>query len=651
MNLTNIQQPPIIKKYNISIQGLGGNLFNTSQVFEDLLPESNVGQHRMVSLSERTVLHNYIRSILIKRGDGEEIAFKDKDQELLNLLSYMKVLEINPYHFSRITNNALITMPENFLMFRSCYPIRVNKTNSNISCATDNINANIRIYSLSLYDMLAFKLNDGNVRKIFSDVWRELMTYTFLREEILKKKTSPHFPFLHTYYLTENSSIDFDEIKKLQVDNFNDDYNVTDRKIKNAMFKSSNDERKVIDTKDFIAFTYDIDKMTKQVKSERIKSIKSIIDEKKVKLRNEKEFIYDNNNTININTRSSKCLVCITESPTMNIIDWSTKTYVIEDGPIRRQVSTGMHSDITWKSVIFQMLQAFMTLCNARVVIRDFSWPKNVFIKTFDDTGSVGFWKYNINGIDYFIPNGKALVIIDSSYEQVAKGYTDEFTNGMKFKIIGDFLNTPSYIEFEKTRIQLQNNIPDISDYVLMFKQFFNPSELDNMFNLNGGIRPPEEIMDLITAMHEGIDTLLDPPKTIEDLLTDIEHIFMIDNFGLFLHNKIGSIVTQMELPQLYETGHRITDCRKGDIVAVKLDTDSEQYVWGMFISGVNDPASGMYQILEMNNSDKSTIRYTREHRMYTQIRRSAGPVKQNFGSDPKMANFDEMLETYTLKF
>ena len=95
---------PIVKKYNISIQGADGELTSTGEVFEDILPPSQVTHNRMTTLGERQVLYSYIRSILVKKGDGEQIGFSDTTKnrpEIINLLSYMKMLEISLFSFDK----------------------------------------------------------------------------------------------------------------------------------------------------------------------------------------------------------------------------------------------------------------------------------------------------------------------------------------------------------------------------------------------------------------------------------------------------------------------------------------------------------------------------------------------------------------------
>ena len=47
----------------------------------------------------------------------------------LNLLSYVKFMELNPYHSDKLTNNPYKSLPDRMLIYRSCYPIRFNNVN------------------------------------------------------------------------------------------------------------------------------------------------------------------------------------------------------------------------------------------------------------------------------------------------------------------------------------------------------------------------------------------------------------------------------------------------------------------------------------------------------------------------------------------
>lgn len=632
----NPQQVPIIKKYNISINGLN-DVVSASQIFEDILPESKLPVNRMTTLGERLVLHSYIRSILLKRGDGEEVSFDDKKHELINLLSYMKMMEINPYHFSRLTSNTYKGMSDNFLMLRSCYPIRMDKKFNGLSCATDNIGANIRIYALSVYDELANVINEGSIRKVFSDVWRELMFYTYLREEILKKKLCPHFPYLHTYYFAENTTVDFDSLKKINGKATNNDF--AKKKTKQKLF--TNHLADAITTTDGYNYTINMDAFQK------IRSKKVISYSKNVKGRahmkgNGKLDV--NGDEVSVNERSNKCLVAITEAPDQNIIDWSTRTYVIEDGPIRKQITNGTHSELTWKSLLFQLLTTFVTMYKHDLIIREFKWGKNLFIKTFDDTGAIGYWRYKVRGIDFYVPNMKAMLMVDSCFDQITDGYTDELKNNMKFKLHGDFMNTPTTITSTTGfNINLEDIAANKRDLMIeMFEAFFNSNEMTSEFPLYGGIKPPASIISLIDRI-KGYNFL---DKDGTGTATDLADIFVLE-FGEFLHNKVGTLVDQTDEQQLYDYGVRTDTCSKGQLVAYTPDDENRGVLFWAIVIGSTDDTGGSVNLLVF---DKTTNNYKQEPDVPTaNCRTIFGDIQQKYKPDHKINSTDELLETYNI--
>jgi hypothetical protein len=633
------QKIPIIKKYNISINGMGGNLSSISRVFEDILPETNIKMNRMTSLNERNVLHSYIRSILLKRGDGEEITFDDKKPELINLLSYMKMMEINPYHFSRLTDNAYKTMADNFLMMRSCYPIRLDKKSNNLSCATDNIGANIRIYALSMYDELAGVINEGGIRKVFSDVWRELMFYTYVREEILKKKSCPHFPFLHTYYLTENTSVDFDSLKSIKGSSTikNSDFGKSNKKLTSKLFNSHMNN--IITTEDGYNFTVNLNAFQNFKANKIIKYNKNAKRSAKMK---DTDNLDINGNNVAVNERSSKCLVAITEAPDQNIIEWSTRTYIIEDGPIRRQVNSGVHSDLTWKSILFQMLVAFTTMYKHNIIIKELSWGKNFYIKTFNDTGPIGYWRYRVRGIDFYVPNMKALLMVDSCFDVVQDGYTGSFRDNMNFKIHGDFMETPTEMKLSSgLTISITDMNEDIKKklFIDMFNQFFNPDEFRNVFSLYGGMKPSNDIILLLERI-SNYNFLDKNSSGNPDDLTDI----YVKEFGFFLHNKLGDYVDQTDQQQLYDYGHGVNECKKGQMIAYTPDDDDRGVlIWAIVINSDNDTGT-----LNLLTYDKTSLQYKPQPNVaFNNCKTIFGDIQQKYKPDHMINSSDELLETY----
>ena len=60
-------------------------------------------------------------------------------------------------------------------------------------------------------------------------------------------------------------------------------------------------------------------------------------------------------NAIDLSVDSKVSLICLTEAPTYNIIEWGSPTYE-RSGVVSKQISTGFHTLEVWRSVLFQLL-------------------------------------------------------------------------------------------------------------------------------------------------------------------------------------------------------------------------------------------------------------------------------------------------------
>ena len=624
---------PIVNKYNINIQGFTGDIKSVANIFEDILPESNVGNNRMTSLQERKTLHSYVRSILIRKGDGEEVSLNGKKIELLNLLSYMKIVEINPYHNSRITNNIIKTIPENFIMFKSCYPIRKSNAIDNIVCATDSLGSNIRVYSMSVYDELSNLINDRFMLKVYSDTWREIMFYTYVREELLKKNVCPHFVFMHSYYIAENNSINFNKLKHITKDKSIPVAQKKANKKRNTQFKNfvNPPPRTLgsVGTPPPIIYNPNMENTTiiKFDDEDKLTSI-DLYDNQYIKI--------DDENHVNINERSLKCAVAITEAPDQNIIEWSSRTYTVVNGPIKRQLTSGVHTEMTWKSILFQMLYTFITMYSHKICIMEFKWHKNIYVKNFVDTGSIGFWNYKINDINFYVPNMKSLILIDSCFDKIKDGMDDKFDHNVKFKIKADFLSK-----------SVSTILPDIrgpnnDDFKEMSKQFFDINVFTD-FHLYGGIEPEQSIKNLMREINvEIIKVLSYTGRQVDNINFDLCMI-LYEKFDFFLHNKIGSVVEQTDKQQLYNRGVDINKCKVGDMIAYEpLDYADNVPRWAIY---VKNHTNGTSDILTKNpNANVTNITNNNIYRLY-------GTISQTYKIDSKITSMDELLETYSLYF
>jgi hypothetical protein len=661
------------KKYNITMNGVG-NISFANHLFQDVLPTQQIKQNRMTTLSERNILYNYIRSILVKRGDGEEIPTtgSKKQPELINLLSYMKVLDINPYHFSRITDNIYETLPDRFVMFNSCYPIRYDNESRNIGCATDRIGSNIRVYSMNAYDAMADALDHDGIKKKYSDLWRELQYYQYIREEILKKKLCPHFVYLYSYYITRNSGIDFDKIKNIKsspVDK-NLTYEENNKIIRLSLFNnavskmiSMNDDGMILKA----VKKGDIVAVKEPTPSEVIAKEKLTFDNLK---RDARLIFGDNGNKVTIDyngpetelvsaqrykgidlsSTSSKCVVAVTESPTENIIEWSTKTYSLDEiaGPIKTQVKTGVHSVKVWKNILFQLFVAFYVMDMKQITIRNMEWGKNVFIKTLDGGANKGFWKYKIGGVDFYIPNMGYLVLIDTGYDDIDGGYKNPLDDAhMEYKIVGDiYEDTEPTILYGCRDVALAHN--NVSQELKHnYESLFSQNVFTGEFARYGGSRPPDEIISLMEKMSD---------MPYGDAEFDFKEAFLV-LFDDFIHNKVGDIVTEHEKPQLHDAGADIDRAKRGNLVGVKYNHSHNAYTWGLFIEsnktedGVTPDGTCTVLMNDLSYSDGETHLTLQTGIDSVLISRVYGKIDQKFKPTQGINSEDELLETYVLSY
>merc|ERR1711998_120691 len=147
-----------------------------------------------ITLSERLIIYDYVRSVLIRTGDGEDIELNDRIQNTTNrknLLSYLKLLDLNPYHNNKLTPNPYKSLPDNMIMYRSCYPVRFDSEKKKVSCSKYSIGLNLRIYNMSVAEYNIKKIKELKYSEF--NLWREVTFYEFIKEEVLKKKIMSTF--------------------------------------------------------------------------------------------------------------------------------------------------------------------------------------------------------------------------------------------------------------------------------------------------------------------------------------------------------------------------------------------------------------------------------------------------------------------------
>jgi len=608
-------QIPIIKKYNINISNTNGDIEKIHDLYEDVLPQVNgIIQKTLTTLSERSIICQYLRSIFIKHTDGEDIQVGGSNnsssrQELVNLLSHIKLMEINPYHFSNLTNNPYKTLPDDFLMFRSCYPVKLNMMNNQVQCAVDNISVNIRIYQMKVYDILADKVGNKLTRND-SDLWREVSYYEFIKEEILKKKICPNFIMMYAWYVTLKSGVDFVKLKKLKNDKSNN-IMIDQQNKNNITAKLIEDVSSTLTGVKTVLTDSNLNILTKSGTGLPTKHI--LDDDKEI----EKFALHPTN----------KSIVMITEAPNNNLFDWATRSYAIDQGPVKRMVQTGFHDIKIWQSIIFQLLVSMYILKINKIAIREFSIENNVYIKSLTkDENNIGYWKYKVEGIDFYVPNYGYLLLIDSKF--------NEIKNGMQTLLIKDDKKIKDLgIEHKILASMFNDDITKINNINKEnMLRVFDTNNFKNGFVQTGGNKPPEDIIKMLDNIHKQISR---DTNFIDILLETQSH---------FLHNRLGTLNKEIELDQIVKNMTKY-NFKSGDFIAYKIpSTMNDSYIWSLYVNKTSDNEHIIFTIDHKELLDNAN-RLKQMTVSIGDIYKVFGVIDQSFKPNQKILE-DDLLET-----
>jgi hypothetical protein len=697
-------QIPLIKKYNINITNAAGEYVKLQNLFEDILPQVNgITQKTLITLDQRYIICQYLRSIFIRDADGEDISIGNNNhQELTNLLSHIKFMEINPYHYSKITNNPYNTLPDDFIMFRSCYPVRMNMVQNIVQCAPDNIGINIRIYQMRIYDLLANNIE--NFTKNRCDLWREIYYYEYIKNEILKKKVCPNFVMVYAWYNTINSGIDFLKLRSL-----NKKISMLNTEIKMANLESINK----IFSESLLNNIIDLEKvkLSNPIESGNITTLFKYPQYINTNYPNKNIIVSIENKNLAINVdallskdditkiakkeksfyKTNKCIIMLTEAPTQNILDWGTRAYNIYDGPIKKMIQTGFHDDNVWYSIIFQLLIAIYILDKHDLIINQFSLQNNVFIKDITkDENNIGYWKYNVEGLDFYIPNYGYLVLIDTKYQDlentldfkkrdIIKEYApssipninndNKFIDNIEHKFYNKDLHYISYSEEQiknldikiadvtlhaerpalmKERDYYQKNIDKYKVKTDSIKKDYYYKIFDNFINVfknNGGIAPNNKIIKMIAEISSLYNDRNYKNFNNNLIIEPSFYKILIETQSHFLHNRIGTPLKDIE--ENTQTIKSNINLKTGDYIAYP---SNDRYIIGIYINNEisrDEVTNNIFicardQDYFISPNSKITIKLKSK----SDIIKIVGNLEQTYKINQKITE-DDLLETY----
>lgn len=493
-------QIPVQKYYNISMSSPVGNHSTLNKIYEDMLP-TNPNPFTMTTVYERKQLLNYFRNMLLEYGDGEEFSISPGPKK--SLLSYIRLIELNPYTEQKNPYHGLAT---DFMLYNAAYPIKYEQDRNHLAIVKNPIGLNIRLYKLSKGADKALQLNNSIGLDDF-EALREIKYYEYIRENIIKTKTSPNFISLYLYTKDSTSRLNYNEINMLKYKTFP----------KNDLIKNQDNNNLVNNLHVLNVNESSVIPNTQwpRMKNYNVNGLAMI-------------------QQVDLNKDEGMSLIGVTEAPNNNIIKWASPLYQ-SFGAIQQEVETGYHTADVWRSIIFQLVYTCAVLEEADICFENFSLLNNFYIKDlFADPGKRNHWIYKVNNHEFYVPNYGYLLVFDSNFSDIFSTSEENLRNsniveGRRFKIHSNKL----YSKNSSTISSLGSG-----KYINQFKSIINPDIFNNELKKMGGQSPDNEILQLLKIMYEHTNTI-----KIREYLK----IF----FPEFLHNRVGTLLTREEKESL----------------------------------------------------------------------------------------------------
>jgi len=592
-------QIPMQKVYQINMPGPSGDHVQMRRIYENVLPGKD-NRYTFVTLGERLKMYDYVRQILVKMYDGEEISLDSDGQR--SLMSQIKYLHLNPNYYSTVNKNPYAGLPFGLLIYNSCFPIKMDKPSQSIICAKDSIGLNIRLYSLSLAEYLSHKLRQP-IYKCY-DVWRELIYYEYMREYILKKKKSPNFILMYTFFMSANAKIDFYALKKgclTQKDMLTDAY------------------RRFRDNHIPVIAAPVVAKGQPLPPRPGAPATPAKLDCQKTKLMINGEYLPDEIDPL-LQKFSCRTLIVITEAPQHNLYQWSSMIYE-QDGIVSKMISHGYHDENVWLSVLFQITSALYVLQKEGIYLKDMSIEDNVYIKDLQSGGyMMGYWIYVIDGISYYVPNYGYLVLIDSNFKDLVPNTAALTQSPRQYKILS------SANMFNK-----KDAVDEIEDKVFQnYRNIINTNAFTKDNTKNNVLRPPESICKLIDRM-----TVDQSTKKINEVI--------LKHFGGLMNNRIGTYLKKDEIANI----RSITGTFKKGELAIQT-IDSETYKWVLIAADKVDATGAIGTIQRSTPESNDFVHIAVQQSSLKQYSHSE-KIEQNYIGTDAVFSEDKLLETYVM--
>jgi hypothetical protein len=286
-----------------------------------------------------------------------------------------------------------------------------------------------------------------------------------------------------------------------------------------------------------------------------------------------------NNPNLDISMDSGKNLILLTEAPTSSLKQWASSVHE-SFGTVKKMIATGYHTPEVWKSILFQLIYSCAVLQKEEIYFPELSL-NNFYIKDiFSDLHSIGCWIYNIDGIDYYVPNYGYILVFDTNYKDININNSSLTNINREYKIY----STKIYKENGKydDNNKINTNIID------KFKELMKLDNFENKLVMEGANKISDDTKNIIN----NINTIFN--NTTFTNIIDI--IKKKDIFSDYLHNRVGTLLTKNEKDNVNLFANNV-QYNKGNLIV--YESRYQEFKWAIYCNSTN---TNQHEIITKDN-------------------------------------------------
>ena len=629
--------PRVENRYIIANDNPYQNINRLNFLYEDFIPDPLMPD-KILTINDRFNLGEFISNNVLSLfeketdkyylGKAEQQIIKslytNEIDGLSKIFSKIKSLKLNP-NFEGNNN-----MPKDFMIFKSCYPIR--RTDLNVTCSKTSQSVNLRIYKTP-FKTEGKKTADGTDYQEIKNTEEHChindeLNYYMQINNIIKSKESPNFPIC--YGIVKNiydKTIEFEPKKPtaLKITESDDKYDIqmknmidttklayeylkeyilknhpevdkmkieenTNKLIKaieevfttySSVYSKTTDKERILRYKRsttskmkryldrlFKVFNFrDFEKWKVERTTSEPKSVETI-----KLLNSDGELVDIHKSELDFVITFSLC-----ESPDWSYKEWTSPQTIRQYG-VAKMIESGWHTDEEKEIFTFQLLYALLVMLKNRIYIPNFS-INNIFIKKLKTSDmQTKIFVYEIDGIKYYIPNKGFYVMIDQRYA------TKDINKNNQYYSDDDpdndvSIHNPSYV-------------PSI---IAMFKNIFN-----NILN-NSSLICQKILKSTIDRITININDINNINVCIDLIVTLIIHCFM-----KYANNRNGTIISADEFRLINGNIKPLINYECGELVLESVDNNT-RYRIAQIVS-LPDDNNDKVMIQTVDNDNKKTI-------------------------------------------